>query len=78
MSMTTTNTNTPNNERKTTYKPPRDEAEAQRRREYSREYRRNHPDAVRRWNRTYYLRQAAKALQQAAQIAAATGEGEVK
>lgn len=76
--MSQTTTNTPTTERKTTYKPPRDEAEAQRRREYSREYRRNHPDAVRRWNRTYYLRQAAKALEQAAQIAAVTGEGEVK
>ena len=71
-------TNTPTNEHKTTYRPPRDEAEAQRRREYSREYRRNHPDAVRRWNRTYYLRQAAKALQQAAQIAAVTGEGDAE
>lgn len=76
--MSQTTTNTPTTEHKTTYKPPRDEAEAQRRREYSREYRRNHPDAVRRWNRTYYLRQAAKALQQAAQIAAATGEGDAE
>ena len=61
-----------------TYRPPKDEVAAQRRREYAREYRRNHPDAVRRWNRTYYLRQAAKALEQAAQIAAATGEGGAK
>lgn len=70
--------NTQQTDRKSTYRPPRDEAEAQHRREYSREYRRNNRDKVRKWNRTYYLRQAAKALEQAAQIAAATGEGEVK
>lgn len=70
--------NTQQTERKSTYRPPKTETEAQRRREYSREYRRNHPDAVRRWNRTYYLRQAAKALQQAAQIAAVTGEGDAE
>lgn len=70
--------NTQQQEHKSTYRPPKNEAEAQRRREYSREYRRNHPDAVRRWNRTYYLRQAAKALQQAAQIAAVTGEGDAE
>lgn len=70
--------NTQQTERKSTYRPPRDEAEAQRRREYSREYRKNNRDKVRRWNRTYYLRQAAKALQQAAQIAAATGEGDAE
>ena len=70
--------NTPNSDRKTTYRPPKDEAEAQRRREYLRAYRRNHPDAVRRWNRNYCLRLAAKALEQAAQITAAAGEGERK
>lgn len=70
-------TNTANT-RQTTYRPPRDEAEAQRRREYAREYRRNHPDAVRRWNRNFYLRQAAVLIEQAAQITTAAGEGEVK
>lgn len=71
-------TNTQPQERKSTYRPPRNEAEAQRRREYARAYRRAHPDSVRRWNRAYYLRQAAKTIAQVAQIAAAAGDGEVK
>lgn len=71
-------TNTPTTERKTTYRPPRNEAEAQRRREYSRAYRQAHPDKVRAWNHAFYLRQAAKALEKAARIAAATGEGDAE
>ena len=76
--MPTDTMNTPTFERKTTYRPPKTEAEAQRRREYSRAYRHAHPDKVRAWNRAFYLRQAAKALQQAAQIAAAAGEGDAE
>lgn len=71
-------TNTPITEHKTTYRPPRDEAEAQRRREYSRAYRKAHPDKVRAWNNAFYLRRAAKALEKAAQIAAVTGDGDAE
>lgn len=76
--MSRTTTNTQSNAHKTTYRPPRDEAEAQRRREYAREYRRTHREKVKQWNRNYYLHQAAKLLEQAAQIAAAAGDGEAK
>ena len=69
--MPTSTMNTPDKEHKTTYRPPKDEAEAQRRREYLRNYRRQHPEKVRQWNRAYYVRQAAL-------IAAATGEGDAE
>lgn len=76
--MPTDTMNTQQTTRKSTYRPPKDEAEAQRRREYARAYRAAHRDKVRKWNQRFYLKQAAKALEQAARIVAATGEGEVK
>ena len=60
-------------DRQTTYKPPKDEAQAERRRAYNREYRRTHPDKVKAWNKTFYLRQAAKAINE---IAAREGDAE--
>lgn len=54
--------NTTTQPKKSTYRPPKDEAEAERRRAYSRAYRAAHRDKVQMWNRTFYLRRAAKAL----------------
>lgn len=64
--------------RKSTYRPPRDEAEAERRREYARAYRAAHRDKVQQWNRRYYLKQAAKLIGANADIVIAAGEGEAK
>ena len=52
------------------------EEEKERIRTYQREYRRTHKERVREWNRRFYLRQAAKLLQDDARITAAAGEGD--
>ena len=43
-----------------TYKPPKTEAERERRRAYQRAYRAAHRDKVKRWQQNLYIRQAAK------------------
>lgn len=64
--------------KKSTYRPPKDEAEAERRRAYSRAYRAAHRDKVQKWNRTFYLRQAAKALNSNAAIIMAARDGDAE
>ena len=71
-------TNTTTQARTSTYRPPKDEAEAERRRAYNRAYRAANRDKVKKWNRTYYLRQAAKALGANAAVMSAAGDGEAR
>lgn len=46
----------------TTYRVPKSEDERERRRAYQRAYRAAHRDKVKRWQRNFYLRQAAKLM----------------
>lgn len=43
-----------------TYRRPATEEARQHMREYQKRYRRNNPDRVRKWQQTFYLRQAEK------------------
>jgi hypothetical protein len=54
------------------------EEQKERRRAAQRKYRATHKEKVREWNRTFYLRQAAKLLQENARAAAAAGEGDAQ